>query len=220
MGCVQSQDGKPRKLSREEEERAMLLAEQKRLAAERAAKQYHNKDHGPRRETDVLRRATAFDKLHEEAHKAPSLRDIQVVKGAQSQRLLEGFEAKEAEAHTKPELVTVQAADLKSSKLYDAIRGYEEKDEKAAQEPKLEKTFMEREKEKEEQSHHHLSDSIQLEDALMQSAHTDTNLIMDSKASRNLIEETTPSPNKDRMKTVRRKGRSFIKGPSMATASS
>lgn len=155
MGCVQSQDGKnilKRKKTRRVEEEAAaahLLATQQLAAAQKAAdaeKKEPKMEPGP--QTEVMRRASQFDKLDEEAHKAPSLRDVKVVMGKQSQKLLEGFEAKEAEAKAIPELVDVKERDLRQSKLFDKLQEFEANDERVRQEPKLRNSFMKRENEK------------------------------------------------------------------------
>lgn len=56
-----------------------------------------------RRESQVLLRATALDRQHEEALRPPALREITAVRmGAASQRLLRSFEEKERDAHAIP----------------------------------------------------------------------------------------------------------------------
>lgn len=158
MGCVQSQSDVPRKErygkagtaspasgATEEKEAARLLSQQDKSAAAEAAAPPQP---GPeRRDTAVLKQAGAFDQLHAEAHRPPELKQVEVKVGKRSSVLLEGFEQKEAAARAMPELVNVDNKDLKQSKLYEKLREYEAKDAKAAAEPKLEKTFMQRERE-------------------------------------------------------------------------
>lgn len=155
MGCVQSAPRK-RPNKREatalaEEAKAARLEAQKREAALKAAAAEDGakppQDALPRRDTLVLKQAGQFDKLHEDALKPPPLRAVTVIKGRESMKLLEGFEQKEAQSRAVPELVTVEKSDLRSSKLFDKLKEYEENDKRAAAEPRLEKTFMQRQRE-------------------------------------------------------------------------
>lgn len=102
----------------------------------------------PRPDTAVLRRASAFDQMDETARKTPELTPVQTVPvGAKSAKLLAGFEAKEAAARAPPVLQSVEKTDLRKSKLFDKLQEYEANDARAAAEPKLEKTFAQRQAE-------------------------------------------------------------------------
>lgn len=104
-------------------------------------------DENDDKDTAVLKKAGRFDALHEEAHRMPELRDVKVVKGKNSMRLLEGFEMKEMEARATPQLRKVEGVDVKGSHIYHKLREFEMKDEQVRNEPKLEKTFVQRERE-------------------------------------------------------------------------
>lgn len=156
MGCVQSAPGKPLwskhffSKSPKQPTAAEILAAQQAEAAAKAKAAINaasQSDDNKPRDTAVLRQAGQFDQLHEEALKMPSLKDIRVVRGANSMRLLEGFEQKEAEARAMPELVNIDEVDVKESRLYDKLREFELKEEKARAEPRLEKTFMQKQRE-------------------------------------------------------------------------
>lgn len=101
-----------------------------------------------RPETAVMKQAGAFDKFHEDALKAPEVKQQQFAVGAKSKRLLDGFEKKEAEARAPPVLVNVDKTDVRRSKLFDKLQGYEALDAQAAADPKLDKTFVEKERER------------------------------------------------------------------------
>lgn len=156
MGCVQSTPRKPRRaknVNKDEEAAAQLIAAQQAQAAAEAKAQAAQAEkeledaQTPRRDTAVLKKAGQFDQLHAEALRMPTLRDVKVVRGANSMRLLEGFEQKEAEARAVPELVDVEEINLKESGLYDKLREFELKEAKARAEPRLEKTFVQKERE-------------------------------------------------------------------------
>lgn len=153
MGCVQS--APRRRLTKreavvlaEETEVARLLAIHNQQAALNAAVAEHKApERLPRRDTLVLKKAGQFDKLHEDALRPPPLQAVTVIRGKESMRLLEGFEAKEAESRAVPQLVAVERSDLRSSKLFDKLKEYEDNDKRAAAEPRLEKTFIQRQRE-------------------------------------------------------------------------
>lgn len=159
MGCVHSTPRKPRRaknLNKDDEEAAaaqLIAAQQAQSAAEAAAKAKAQAEkeleeaQAPRRDTAVLKKAGQFDQLHAEALRMPTLRDVKVVRGANSMRLLEGFEQKEAEARAVPELIKVEEVNVRESRLYDKLREFELKEAKARAEPKLEKTFVQKERE-------------------------------------------------------------------------
>lgn len=159
MGCVQSQPRRPYRKPRKRAESPMhpektitavpcKNTDQEAAVKQKAPQARAEAPEPARPETEVLRRATAFDKLEEEANRSPSLRDIKVVMGEHNRRLLEGFEAKEAESKAVPNLVKVDSKDLRQSKLYEKLKEYEANDERVRLEPKLETSFLQREKEK------------------------------------------------------------------------
>jgi hypothetical protein len=104
----------------------------------------------PRRLTSrVDQKRDMYERLEHDARSPPELVPLaQVVVGQRSRKLLEGFEKKEAEARAPPVLQSIDRKDLRCSTEFAKMLGdYEDKDAKAAAEPKLEKTFVQREKE-------------------------------------------------------------------------
>lgn len=160
MGCVQSTPRKPRRAKgvgkNDDAASAHLTPQQAQAAAEAAARakaqaaqaeKEREEAEKPRRDTAVLKKAGQFDQLHADALRMPTLRDVKVVRGTNSMRLLEGFEQKEAEARAVPQLIKVDEVNVRESRLYDKLREYELKEEKAKAEPRLEKTFVQKERE-------------------------------------------------------------------------
>lgn len=144
MGCIQAKQAPTKRVGQLEEERAIQQLAQQKATASGAT---DTDPKSPPRDTAVLRKAGAFDKLHEDALRAPELqRDVHVTVGQHSQRLLQGFEQKEAEARAMPQLVKVERA--VSTRLMETLAELEANDARAAAEPKLEKTFMEKERER------------------------------------------------------------------------
>lgn len=103
----------------------------------------------PRPQSRVERQTSMYEQLDQAARAPPELRTVASVEmGEKSKKLLDNFEEKERAAHAKPELVAVDKNDLRCSDVFTKMLGdYEENDAKAAAEPKLEKTFVQKEKE-------------------------------------------------------------------------
>lgn len=145
MGCISSQPAHSVPTAKQQPP-SPATAAQASSPSQTAAK--HAVAAAPKkRNTAVLRQANLFDKLDADAHKEPSLKDVRVHVGEHNKKLLNGFEEKHRLAHAPPVLQDVQRADLRASKLFHTLREYEMNDERARNEPKLQTTFTQREKE-------------------------------------------------------------------------
>jgi hypothetical protein len=146
MGCTSS------KAQRERESAlatAAAAAAKQREAAATAA--VLPTDAGmPRVESKVMRAASLYDQRDEAAKAPPALVAVDTAAvGVRSRALLDGFEEKERAARRVEELRSVEKKDVRceSAAFKKMLGDYEEKDAKVAAEPKLEKTFVQREKE-------------------------------------------------------------------------
>lgn len=91
--------------------------------------------------------AARYEARDAAAAKAPELVAIEKrIVGAKSAKLLEGYEARDAAARAVPDKVEV-AGGVVGQRISGLVEGCEEKDRNAAAEPKLEKTFVQRERE-------------------------------------------------------------------------
>jgi hypothetical protein len=144
MGCV------PSKARREHDASLALAAETAaRQREEKAAANSLGRQSMPRVESRVMRAASMYEKRDEAARSTPALVAVDTAAvGVKSRALLDGFEAKEAAARRVEELRSVEKKDVRASAAFaSTLGGYEEKDAKAKAEPRLEKTFVQKERE-------------------------------------------------------------------------
>jgi hypothetical protein len=120
-----------------------------RAAAEREENELPRPTPLPRPLSRVEAAAGMYEALDAKAKAAPALVEVtRPIVGQRSRKLLDGFEKRDAEAHAVLDLVEVDASKLKANESFRSMLSKcEEADKKAAAEPKLEKTFVQRERE-------------------------------------------------------------------------
>lgn len=104
-----------------------------------------------RPQSEVMKRAGAFDQLDADSKTSPPLKQVSaaaVAVGERNSKLLQEFERREAEARAAPVLQDVRTTDVRNSKIFDKLKEFEANDARAAAEPKLEKTFSQRQDER------------------------------------------------------------------------
>lgn len=150
MPCFPSRRAARKRARLEAERAAAAESARKRAAADAAAANALPRPTPlPRPLSRVEAQASKYEALDAKAHVAPSLVDVkQAMVGTRSRKLLDGYEKREAEAREVPELVQVSKNDLKAGEGFLGIlKNCEDLDRAAAAEPKLEKTFVQRERE-------------------------------------------------------------------------
>lgn len=157
MGCFQSKNGG---MSSSKAAAAAALAQEAALAreadatAQAAAASAHASamlEQRNRPQSEVMKRAGAFDKLDADSKAPPQLKEVpanSVSVGERNSKLLLEFERREAEARAAPVLRDVRTTDVRNSKIFGKLQEFEANDARAAAEPKLEKTFSQRQGER------------------------------------------------------------------------
>ena len=157
MGCFQSKNAVPAGKAAAALAQEAALAREADATRQAAAVSAHasamleqQQQMRQRPQSEVMRRAGAFDKLDAEARAAPQLKEVpdSIPVGERNSKLLQEFERREAEARAAPVLRDVRTTDVRNSKIFGKLQEFEANDARAAAEPKLEKTFSQREGER------------------------------------------------------------------------